>query len=186
MLPFVIAVDIILIGLVFMSIWPKRKMHQRLLYGLGILGFLGFGLLKLLFTVPHAIPSTPTDLIIETNSTYSTLYYLGDFKGETKVFWKEFVIGHEKKQYFDLESSVANGLMIGTKFDGNWYSTTVQMSPDRASTIKIDKQNFAEANQEVESAIKKYCWIELGNYFSNFLTLAFVIVLIWRIKKYGP
>jgi hypothetical protein len=185
-LPFVIMIDIFLIGLVLMSTKPKKKTNQRIKYGLGVLGFLGFSLFKLLFTVPHAIPSTPVDLKIRTNSTFSTLYYLGDFKNETKVFWKEHIIGQEKEQYFDLESSVADGLTIARKFDKTWYSKKIPMKLDSVSTVIIEQSNFEKANIEIENAIDKYKWTELGNYFSNFLTLIFMTTLIWRIKKYGP
>ena len=156
MLPFIITVDLILIGLVILSIKPKKKLHQRLTYGLGIIGFLGFILFKLLFTVPHAIPSTPVDLKIETNSAFTTLYYIGDFKGEPTVFWKEHVIGNSKEQYFDLESSVANGLIVAKKIDGDWHSTTIEMKWDKPSILNVNKANFKNADHEIIKTIKEY------------------------------
>ena len=186
MLPFIITVDLILIGLVILSIKPKKKLHQRLTYGLGIIGFLGFILFKILFTVPHAIPSTPVDLKIETNSAFTTLYYIGDFKGEPSVFWKEHIIGNAKEQYFDLESSVSNGLVVAKKFDGDWHSTTIEMNWDKTSILNVNRNNFEQADQEIIRALKKYRWTEFANYLSNLLTLTFIVLIIWRIKKYGP
>lgn len=185
-LPFILAADIILIGIIVLSTNPTKKLYQRITYGLAILGFIGLGLFKLLFIVPHAIPSTPVDLKIKTTSTFTTLYYLGDFNGETKVFWKEHIVGHEKEQYFDLESSIADGLTIASKHEGTWYSKKIQLNWDEVAIVSIDRGNFKRADQEIINAIKKYRWIESGNYLSNLLTVCFLITLIWRIKIHGP
>lgn len=185
-MPLIITADLILIGLVIISTKLKKKLQQRLTYGLGIIGFLGFSLFKLLFTVPHAIPSTPVYLNIETNSSFTTIYYIGDFKGEPTVFWKEHIIGNIKKQYFDLESNVANGLIVAKKFDGDWYSTTIEMNWDKVSILKINRNNFEKAEQKIIKALKRYRGTEFSNYLSNMLTLTFVGLMIWRIKKFGP
>jgi hypothetical protein len=175
------------LGLIFLSTKPIKKLNQRLTYGLGNLGFIGFVLFKLLFTLPHVIPSTPTDLRIINKGFYKTLYYIGDFKGQDKVFWKEHVIGKAKDRSFDLESSVADGLVVATKLEGDWYVTTVEMSWDNVSTLMLDKRQFQkDVNSEIEQVIEDYKWTEVGNYMSNLLTLIFVIVLIGRIIIYGP
>lgn len=184
-LPFIITVDLILIGLVILSIKPKKKLNQRLTYGLAIFGFIGFGLFKLLFTVPHAIPSTPVELKIEANSVFTTLYYMGDVDGEASVFWKDHVIGKSKVRYFDLESSVSDGLTVAKRFNGEWYATTIEMNSNKTAVLDIDSANFQKADQEEIKAIEKYRWTEFGNYFSNLLTFTFIVLIIWRIKKYG-
>ena len=185
LLPFIITVDLILIGLLILSTNPKSKQNQRLKYGLVIIAFLGFILFKVLFTGPHTLPSTPVDLKIETNSAFTTLYYIGDFKGELSAFWKEHIIGKSKEQHFDLESSVANGLIIANKFDGDWYSTTIEMNWDKVSILNLDRTNFEKADNEIKKAIKRYRWIEFANYLSNLLTLTFIVLIFRRIKNIG-
>lgn len=184
-LPYAILIDLILIGILWLSTKPVKQKHQRIIYGLAVLAFIGFSFFKLLFTVPHPIASTPVDLEIRSNSTYTSLYYLTDSKNEPKVFWKDHIIGKVKEQSFDLENSLPDGLTIACKFDGVWYFTSIPMNIERVSSIVIEKSNFEIAQPEIINAIDEYLWTELGNYFSNFLTFLFIPVLIWRIKKYG-
>jgi len=101
----VIGLDSLLVGLIILSTQPKKRVHRRVLLGLGILCFVVFGLFKFLFITPHVIASTPVALEVKSASFYKTLYYLG--KSNEEVFWKEYVIGESKNQSIDLRSCLS-------------------------------------------------------------------------------
>ncbi len=94
-------------------------------------------------------------------------------------------MGVSKDQSFDLESSVADGLIIATKFGESWYSLEVALASGKVNNVMIDKHLFSRATQNIIEAIRNYYWVEAANYLSHTLTLSFVVVLIWRVKKYG-
>jgi len=183
-LPYAIFIDLILLGMQWLSARPVQRSHQRITFGLCVLGFIAFSLFKVLFSVPHSIASTPVDLKIRSNDTFTTFYYLGkSYVDDTpKVFWKEHIIGKEKFRYFDVENRLEKGLIIACKFEGNWYSKAIQWQDEKTNELIIEKENFEPANLDVIDAIEYYFWTAFGNYFSNFLTLLFLIVAIRKVK----
>jgi len=182
-LPYAILIDLTLLGTLWLSTRPVKRTHQRIIFGTTVLGFIGFGLFKVLFTAPHPIASTPVDLEIRTPSTFASLYYLGYDDDIPNVFWKEHIIGKEKLRSFDLESQLENGLTIASKFDGEWLSKTIEWNGKIVNSICLQREFFEPANLEVVNAIQHYIWTERGNYFSNFLTLIFMVLALMKGLK---
>ncbi len=186
LVPFVIVIDLALLGLLYLSIKYRKKSSQRTAYVLAILGFLGFSAFKTLFTTPAPVASTPADLRIETSKPFNTIYYLTWNEGNPEVIWKDILIGEQTDRYFELESEVRNGLLIATKVNDNIGYQTIQLDWRVPTMVNLEQEDFkVDRENKINDAIKRYRWTEFGNYLSYLLTVAFVGTFIWRMAKYG-
>lgn len=185
-LPYILAVDAGLIGLILASTLISGMANQRVLYGMALLGFLGLGSLKFFAAAPGRVASIPATLLVEAPDYFTTLYYGGTCgDGKPQIVQKAFVVGTSRRQHFELESCLTNGLIVAAKFDGAWYQTTVTLNAVHPTRLVIEKSRFRRADQALEASIAQYGWTEWGIYLSVALTMAFVATLVWRIRKHG-
>lgn len=182
LLLFILAIDLALVLRVIQGVQDK-KIGRR--YGWALMVFVGLSIFKIFFASPHAFSSTPADLTIKTDKSFDVCYFIDEVKGANQVFWKEHIIGHSKTQSLDLESSVADGFHVVKKMDGGWYVTNVQLNSPHETILNLAEASFQKADPDMTNAIKKYRWTIIGNYFSHFLTLVFLVLVIRIIAKNG-
>lgn len=184
--PSFLLLDILAVGLLILTVFTKKKFVTRMLIGLAIFVFLVTSLFKILSVKPHSIPSSPVDIEIQSDRYLTSFYYVGEVENEKKVFWKETMCKKSKERMFDLESSIRDSLIIAKKFSGEWKFKSVKLDWNIKPVVKLVDSEFRfDTNGEIESAIRKYRKVEYGNYFSNLLTVAFFLLIIWRIRKYN-
>ncbi|MFC2152691.1 hypothetical protein ACFLSE_09195 [Bacteroidota bacterium] len=184
--PSFLLLDIFAVGLLILTIFSKKKFFTRMFLGLSIFVFLVTSLFKLMSVKPHSIPSSPVDIEIQSDKYITSFYYVGEVENEKKVFWKEIMFKKNKERMFDLESSIHDSLIIAKKFSGDWKFKSVKLDWNIKPKVNLMDSEFQfDRNGEIEKAVKKYRKIEYGNYFSNLLTIAFFILVIWRIRKYN-
>ena len=185
-IPFIIGIDLLLLGLVYLSTQPKRKIVQRAVYIIATLGFIGFSLFKMLFTIPAPVASTPVDLEIKTDQPFTTVYYLAWDEGQPEVFWKDMIISQHANRYFEWESNVRNGLLIAKTIGNGIGYQAVQLDEDKPTKVNLRQEHFTiDRENKIKEAIRRYRWTEYGNYLSYLLTVSFITVLVWRIIKFG-
>ena len=185
-IPYVLGIDFLLIGLLYLSIKLKGETARNILYTVAVLGFVGLSLFKWLASSPGSVASTPAGLNIKTNQPLTTIYYLSEGKKPLRVFWKDLLVGQQSVRSFETESDVGNGLYVAKQLNGEVGYQVVQLDYQNRQTVDLKPENFkTEENERVAEAIQRYRWTELGNYLSHWLTLAFVGGLIWRTSEYG-
>ena len=179
-LPYILGIDLFLIGLLYLSKLPGERITRRFVLAAAIAGFAGLSFFKLLFTEPGIAASTPINIEFVNKDLPSPVYYIKDGREGKRVFWKDNLSKEPTTRTFEQEGNP--DLILATKFDGEWHYTTLNLR--QVLKVTVEKPVFKKVDQpEIEQALGKYRWIETGNYASNFLVLGFVAVLVWRLKK---
>lgn len=182
LLLFILVIDLVLMLRVIQGIQLKKKGRG---YVLVMIVFVLLSLFKMFFMGPHAFSSSPVDLDIKTDKSFDVCYFIDEVKDNVKVFWKEHIIGGSSKQSLDLETSVSDGFKVVKKIDGDWYAKDVVLNGNNTNTLDLADVSFEKVDQDITHAIDNYQWTIMENYFSHFLALVFVILIIWSIRKYG-
>lgn len=184
--PFIIIFDLFLLGLIYLSAKFRTRLDQQFTLGIAIMGFIGLGLFKLLFTVPHSIPSSPVTLKLINDSPFATVYYIGGYRNDYHVFWKDHIIGGSKIQTLDYESYITAGLIIATRFENEWYYTNKKITGGEEAFLELNKSNFIKDDTgRVDRMVSNYRLTEFGNYLSNGLSILFFVALAWRIRRFS-
>lgn len=179
-LPYILGIDLFLIALLYLSMLPSERITRRFILVVAIAGFAGLSFFKLLFTETGIAASTPVSIEFVNKDIPAPVYFIKNGREGKRVFWKDSLPKGATTHTFEQEGNP--DLTLATKFDGEWHYTTINLRHD--VKVTLNKSAFRKVDQpEIEQAISKYRWIEIGNYASNFLVLGFVAILVWRLKN---
>jgi len=175
-----LALDLAALALLYFLVRSSVRWERVLLYGLAVvLVFFSSGL-KLLFSEPALLASTPGDLQIENrlSSSFQTFYYLHEAEsGQLQVFWKEYMLGRHKTRMLEMEGF--RGLLIAKKLDGQWYYQRVL--PDHLTAVLAPAHFQPDTSGRIAHAVWAYFGVELGIYLSELLTLTVLFLLVYRL-----
>ncbi|UOR04130.1 hypothetical protein MUN82_14395 [Hymenobacter aerilatus] len=177
---FLFGFDLAALALLYFLVRSSARWERVLLYGSAVLLILFSSFLKLLYSEPAPLASTPSDLQVENrlSSSFQTFYYLDEGKnGHLEAYWKEHMLGRHKTRMLEMEGF--RGLLLAKKIDGQWQYQRVLPSH---LTAVLDSAHFhPDTSGRVARAVWGYFGVELSIYLSELLTLAALFLLVYRL-----
>ena len=173
--------DLAALALLYFLVRSPLRWERVLLYGSAVLLVLFSTFLKLLFSEPTLLASTPGDLQIENqlDGPFQTFYYLHEDKeGQLQAYWKEHMLGRRKTRM--LETEGFRGLLIAKKIEGQWQYQRVL--PSHLTAVLHPAYFQPDTSGRVARAVWAYFSIELGIYLSELLTLGVLFLLVYRLS----
>lgn len=174
------SLDLVIIALLYFLDHFSWRLGRILLYGFALLLVFFSASFKLLFSGPAHLGSTPAELSVENRlaNSFQTFYYLSEDKdGQPHVFWKEYMLGRHKTQILETEGFY--GLLLAKKIQRQWQYQRIQ--PTRLVAV-LDEAHFKpDTSGRIAKAVRAYAWVEAGIYASEILTLAVLLLLVYRL-----